>query len=111
MSQKFYVCDYVRIAKDLGSSMSHFENDQDAVVIDYCAGYKPGGWQDDYGLYLRGKGEVWWYDESQLTLIEGDGKEILKKWTIEYDEIQVESQRGETTGNSDVVSESDEPTS
>jgi len=70
--QKFHKGDLVRIAKDLGSMMSHFESDCDAIV-------KHGSGKN-YCLYLKGMGEHSWYEEWQLTLIESDRLDLLKTW-------------------------------
>jgi len=84
VEQKFDKYDYVRIAKDLGSSMSHFTADEDAIVI---ASYHDlyGGSDDNhhYCIYIKGHGETSWYYEHQLTLIEHGRKDLLKQWKAE----------------------------
>lgn len=68
--QKFPCGTRVRIAKDLGSAMSHFESDCNATVK-YVHAHAYGG--DDiksYCLDIDGVGEVSWYDEWQLSGIQ-----------------------------------------
>lgn len=67
--QKFPCRSRVRIAKDLGSSMGHFESDCDATVK-YTYAHAYGG--DDvksYCLDIDGSGECSWYEEWHLTKI------------------------------------------
>ena len=60
----------VRIAKNLGPSMSHFEAGRDATVLyTYASKYGYGDFKA-YGLDVDGIGEVAWYKEKQLTRIE-----------------------------------------
>ena len=78
--QKFQQGDYVRVAKDLGSSMSHFTSDTDAIV-EYSYKDKYGGSDDEsYSLFLKDRGSCAWYYGSQLSLIEKDRKDLLKEW-------------------------------
>lgn len=58
MNQKFGKYDYVRIAKDLGSSMSHFPADEDAIVM-YSYHDLYGGSRKDhhYCIYIKGQGK------------------------------------------------------
>lgn len=83
MMQKFHRYDHVQIAKDLGESMSHFEKNTDAVVIGSCRDQYGHGATDNYTLYVNGCGELSWYEEWQLTLIDKNGKELLRKWKDE----------------------------
>ena len=65
-NQKFPCGTRVRVTKDLGSLMSHFESDCDATVM-YTYAHAYGG--DDvksYCLDIDGIGEVAWYEEWQL---------------------------------------------
>lgn len=76
MTQKFFRGDLVRIADDLGPSMSHFESGVDAVVIASYAEQYGGNASGEtkFTLYiLPNIGEVSWYNEEQLTLISEDG--------------------------------------
>lgn len=83
-SQKFHLGDYVQIADDLGPSMSHFTSGCPAIVM--------GSYKDEYGgsnttsytLFIQGKGEVSWYYESQLTMIEPGNFDLLKRWQREH---------------------------
>lgn len=68
----FQIGDVVLIAKDLGPSMRHFACDIDAIVMEtYNTEYGSGApiLNDDYGLYIRGRGYCSWYHPSQLTKI------------------------------------------
>ena len=78
--QKFKKGSLVRIAKDLGDSMSHFTADRDAVVLYSYAEECGGENTDSYGLHIEGNGHSAWYEEHQLTLIEEDGFYKLKQW-------------------------------
>ncbi len=78
--QKFQKHDLVRIAKDLGKSMSHFTNDCDAVVLYSYADKYGHGAHDKYALYLKGHGFSAWYYEHQLSLIKKHQKGLKKQW-------------------------------
>lgn len=78
--QKFKKGDHVMIAKDLGSCMSHFTNDKEAIIL-YSYRQEYGGSNNkDYGIYIKGEGECAWYGEHQLTLIESKRGDLKKKW-------------------------------
>ena len=80
-TQKFFMGDHVKIAKDLGISMSHFENDCEAIVIGSCKDIVCGSTDElSYSLYIKDFGECSWYEENQLTLIEENRLDILKSW-------------------------------
>ena len=83
--QKFKKYDHVQIAKQLPRVMSSFTGDIDAVVMgsyaDLCGGSKDG--LHEYELYIRGEEEVAWYPEATLTLIDNQGKSLLKQWRKE----------------------------
>jgi len=81
--QKFHKYDHVQIAKELCNSMSHFTSDTDAVVISSSDDEYGDGDTDSYTLYVNGEGETAWYYEDQLTLIDKNGKPLLKKWEKE----------------------------
>lgn len=77
MSQQFTRGDVVHIAKDLGDSMSHFENDRDAVIL--------GSYRDQYGggpsgedhytvMFLDTGGTCSWYYDHNLTLVRHGGE-------------------------------------
>lgn len=82
MVQKFFAGDLVRIADDLGPSMSHFTSGCEAVVIYSYAehyGETRGRYTKMYCLYLPNEGESSWYEEEQLTFIEPDRFDKLPK--------------------------------
>lgn len=81
--QKFKKGDLVKIAKDLGSSMSHFTNDCEAIVMGSYADKFGGPDTKSYTLFLENGGECAWYEEHQLTLIESDRMDLLDKWENE----------------------------
>ena len=78
--QKFKKGDLVRIAKDLGPSMSHFQSDCDAIIIGSYADKYRGDNTDSYTLHLKGRGQVSWYEEHQLTLIKPNCIDLLRQW-------------------------------
>lgn len=70
--QKFRNGSFVWIAKDLGDSMRHFENDRPARVEHTYAHAFGGQDVESYSLLIRGEAKwysVSWYYESQLTPI------------------------------------------
>lgn len=81
--QKFNKGDWVRVAKDLGPSMSHFTSDCEAIVIGSYADQYGGSDQNSYTLHLKGRGECSWYCGNQLTLIESRRMDKLKDWQDE----------------------------
>lgn len=81
--QKFHNGDLVRVAKDLGPMMSHFTGDCEAIVQYSYADKYGGSNTDSYGLHLKGHGEVAWYHEWQLALIESGRGDLLKQWKDE----------------------------
>ena len=73
----------VRVADDLGDTMSHFESGVDAIIL--------GSYQDlyfgsmehhhkEYSIYIRGKGSVSWYKEDQLELVRKGCGDVLVQW-------------------------------
>lgn len=75
-TQKYKRGDMVRIAKDLGPSMSHFEADQDAIVMGSYRDQFGGDNVDSYTVMLcESGGETSWYYEHQLTFIRHVGDE------------------------------------
>ena len=92
--QKFKKYDHVQIAKQLPRDMSSFTGDIDAVVMgsyaDLCGGIK-GRPLHEYELYIRGEEEVAWYPEATLTLIDNQGKSLLKQWRKEAAEMRLPS--------------------
>lgn len=81
--QKFQKYDHVQISEDLGKEMSNFTSGVEAIVIGSYADKFGGGDIESYILYLKGRGEVSWYYEHQLTLIEQHKPDILKLWERE----------------------------
>lgn len=81
--QKFKKYDLVRVAKNLGLLMDHFEADVDAIVIGSYADQYGGNNTRDYTLYIHDYGRVSWYCEHQLTLIKHDQKALLDQWENE----------------------------
>lgn len=76
MGQKFMRGDRVHIAENLGSYMRHFPSGKDAVVVGSyrdtyprSCGPEPDGC-NTYTLRVLPEGDVSWYYEHQLTLIE-----------------------------------------
>ena len=74
MAQKFQRGDLVFVAKDLGlkhGHMEHFPSGVLAVVegsyADLYADHPPSTRQ--YALYIKGRGQVSWYYEDQLTMV------------------------------------------
>lgn len=78
--QKYYKGDYVRIAKDLGSSMSHFKNDCNAIIIGSYKDLYKGNNIKSYTVYIQNYGTSAWYDENQLELIEKNRLDLLEQW-------------------------------
>jgi hypothetical protein len=82
--QKFRRGDVVRIFKDLGPSMSHFESGVDAIVMGSYADQYGGDDARSYTLMLMPEGnEVSWYYEHQLTLVRHGGEELIKQTTAD----------------------------
>lgn len=90
--QKFKKGDHIQVAKDLGSMMSHFTSDCEAIVM-YTYSEKYGGGDiDSYCIHIKGQGEVSWYEEHQLELIEADRLDLLNEWeTKAEDEAEMKS--------------------
>lgn len=81
--QKYNKGDHVQVAKDLGKFMDHFQNDCEAIVM-YTYNEKFGGGNiDSYCIHIKGRGQVAWYYEHQLELIEVDRVDLLKQWETE----------------------------
>lgn len=81
--QKLHQGDLVRVAKDLGPSMSHFEADCNAIVVGSYADQYGGDSdhsRDSYTIYIEDHGQVSWYYGSQLTLVEKNRSDLLEKW-------------------------------
>lgn len=90
MSKQLFHCgDHIKVADDLGPSMSHFKSGVEAIVIgsftDQC-----GGERDDhsYTIHIKGHGRVSWYYENQLTLIEKNRADLLQVWEKEAADLK-----------------------
>lgn len=81
--QKFHNGDHVRIAKNLGASMSHFQADKEAIVIGSYKDQFGGSDTKSYTLHIKDQGKVSWYYEHQLTLIESNRLDLLSQWEEE----------------------------
>jgi hypothetical protein len=68
--QKFPNGSRVRIADDLGESMSHFQGGVNATVCYTHAHAYGGDAVEEYCLDIDNYGRVSWYEEWQLTAIE-----------------------------------------
>lgn len=84
--QKFNNGDYVRVAKDLGPCMAHFQNDCDAIIIGSYADQYGGKNRDSFTIFIKGSGKISWYYGSQLALIESNRKDLLAAWQEESDD-------------------------
>lgn len=78
--QKYHKGDHVKVAKDLGSTMSHFKNDCEAIVISSYKDAFGGSNISSYTLFIKDSGECAWYEEEQLTLISKREIKLLNKW-------------------------------
>ncbi len=77
--QKFKRGDVVHIAKDLGPSMAHFENDREAIIM--------GSYRDQYGglnkiddytvMFIDTGSSCSWYHTHQLTFIRHGGEDEI----------------------------------
>ncbi|MGL4233757.1 MAG: hypothetical protein ACRCWJ_20485 [Casimicrobium sp.] len=88
--QKFHHGDLVRIAKDLGRHMWHFQSDCEAIVIGSYADKFGGGEHErqQFTLHIKGSGQSSWYQESQLSLIETQQIALLEQWKKEEAEAE-----------------------
>lgn len=78
--QKFKRGNLVHIAKDLGSMMSHFDNDKDAIIVGSYADQFGGSNTKSYTvMFTDTGGESSWYEEHQLTLIDEGGEHLFKE--------------------------------
>jgi len=86
MKQKFHKGDLVRIAKDLGPTMNHFDADCEAIIVYSFAEKYGGGNTKGYCLCIKNRGKVSWYNEHQLTLIKSNQINLLVQWEKEIEE-------------------------
>lgn len=86
--------DMVRVADDLGDTMSHFESGVDAIILgsyqDLCGGSMKHHHRE-YSIYIRGKGSVSWYKEDQLELIERGCGDVLVQWREDTPALKAEA--------------------
>jgi len=80
MSQKFQRGDHVQVADDLGECMAHFQSGCEAIVVGSYRDQYGGDTTDIYTLFIKDSGEVSWYQEPQLTLIEAGRTDLLTQW-------------------------------
>jgi hypothetical protein len=80
MTQKFFNGDLVQIG-EMPECMRHFKGNCKAIVLYTFAEQYGGGARQEkqYCLYIPRKGDVAWYMENQLTLIEPDRFDLLPK--------------------------------
>ena len=80
VKSKFKRGNLVHIAKDLGISMSHFENDVDVIVMGTYSDFYGGDDIDIYQvMFLDTSNTGAWYKEHQLTLINEGGEHLIKQ--------------------------------
>lgn len=86
IKQKFHRGDQVHIAKDLGPSMSHFENDRNAIVIGSYRDLYGGDDTKSYSVMFADGSTSSWYDEWQLTFLRHVGEAGIERgkklWSI-----------------------------
>ncbi len=94
MKQKFNHGDLVRIAKCLSTHDKHYFDDCDAIVVDSYDeqyGFTRTSGLYSYTLYLKNWGNVPWFNENHLTLIETGRFDKLREWK---DANETESKKG-----------------
>lgn len=81
LRQKFHFGDAVRIAKELGPSMRHFQSDCVVVIIgsflDLCGSTTTED-KHTYGVMFPNGNRVSWYKKDQLTLIRNGGPDAVE---------------------------------
>lgn len=85
MQSKFINGDYVRIAENNGGIM----RGREAIVLYSYAEKYGGANNNEYGLYVKNAGEISWYGESILTLIEHDRKDLLHEWRDAAEKLRI----------------------
>lgn len=89
--QKFKRGNLVRINEELDSSMSHFPCGRDAIIIGSYADKCGGGNTGSYTLMFPDTGgQVSWYREDQLTLIDEGGEHLIEEAKMVSDRIYKE---------------------
>lgn len=86
--QKYKNGDYVHAVKHSGFIHHPFTEDNNAIVIaSYDELYGPVSDGDHrYSIHIEGEGEVSWYYEEELELIENNRLDLLKKWKDQEDQ-------------------------
>tara|TARA_R110002020_G_scaffold472646_1_gene701003 strand:- start:176 stop:739 length:564 start_codon:yes stop_codon:yes gene_type:complete len=79
MKQKFKRGNLVRIAKELGSTMKHFKNDKDAIIVGSYSDLWGGSGNNKYAIMFEDGNTSSWYEESQLTLLGKGGEHLLEE--------------------------------
>lgn len=95
MTQKFFKGDLVQIG-EMPKYMAHFQGNCEAIVSYTYAEKYGGGARNErqYSVYiLPNRGEVAWYDEEQLTLIEPDRFDLLPKSHVDRKVWEAKQQR------------------
>lgn len=96
MTQKFFKGDLVQVG-DMPKHMDHFDGNCKAIVLyTYAEVYGGSVRHADkiYSLYILPRGgEVSWYQENQLTLIEPDRFDLLPKTNVHRKVWEAKQQR------------------
>jgi hypothetical protein len=78
--QKFKRGNLVHIAKNLDSTMSHFENDKDVIIVGSYAEQYGGSNTKSYTVMFPDTGGIsCWYKEHQLTLVDEGGEHLFEQ--------------------------------
>lgn len=86
-AQKFRRGDHVRIQDRFPAWMAHLPGEgAEAIVVGSYADQFGGSDTRSYMLHFKGHGEVAWYYEEQLTLIERGRLDLLSDWQSGLDE-------------------------
>lgn len=84
--RQFFPGDHVKVADDLGPTMSHFTSGVEAIVIGSYADQYGGKDHSEFTLQLKGHGQSSWYHDHQLTLIERNRMDLLEVWKQELED-------------------------
>lgn len=85
-TQKFKKYDLIKVNKQLSESKSHFECDCEAIIIGSYRDQYGGENTSQYTIYIKGSGEVSWYNEDELSLVESDRQDLLAQWKKEWED-------------------------
>lgn len=86
--KRFQKGDLVHVNKNKPGRMRSAElADVDAIVVGSY--YDTFGWgsKRSYTLYIKGHGEVSWYEDYELTLLESNRSDLLGAWENEQDNL------------------------